>query len=387
MNGRIKASWSPQPLRALSLRKILLGFLIVLWPTCLVQGQGGQAPQSGQRPPAPQPQPPAAIPPAASIQPLRIRGRIITGPQGIDSAITEVRFEFEGGQPLGFAYADSNGEFTFERDGVTPSQTVYAIVNIEGFKPYRERLFNDFGGSSTRFLTIFLERESTVTMPANNGTVVDLKQLRAKIPGKAVDEYEKALKVSAKGNPVKAAEGLERAVKLAPDFYEAHYSLGIQYMGLQKYDQAQTAFLRARDLSPKAAEPLINLGKLYYQRGESQSDVGRSAEAATTFKEAADFLEESIRRSPLSPSAHAYLGAALYKVGSYDQAETTLKRALELDANEQNARLMLVNVYTKSGRYDEALEQINIFLAKNPKSAQRESLEALKEKIEKASRR
>jgi tetratricopeptide (TPR) repeat protein len=285
---------------------------------------------------------------------------------------------------LGLAYADSNGEFTFERSML--AQTVYAIVKIEGFKPYRERIFNDFAGSSSSgFLTIFLERESTVTVPRKDGIVVDLKQLRAKIPGRAVDEYEKALKESSKGNQAKAAEGLERAVKLAPDFYEAQYSLGIQYIGLEKYDQAETALLRARDLSPKAPEPLSNLGRLYYQRGESQSVAGLSEEATTTFKKAADALEESIRGNPLSSSAHAFLGAALYKMGSYDDAETTLKRALELDANEQNAQLMLVNVYTKSGRYDEALEQINIFLAKNPKSPQRATVEAIKEKIEKAS--
>jgi tetratricopeptide (TPR) repeat protein len=298
-----------------------------------------------------------------------------------------VRFETEGGQLLGFAYADSNGEFTFERSGVTLAQTVYAIVKIDGFKPYRERIFSDFARSSSGLLTIFLEPESTVTVPRKDGAVVDLKQLRAKIPGRAVDEYEKALKESSKGNQAKAAEGLERAVKLAPDFYEAQYSLGIQYIGLEKYDQAETALLRARDLSPKAAAPSMNLGRLYYQRGQSQSDAGGSEEAAATFKKAADFLEESIRGNPLSSSAHAFLGAALYKMGSYDEAETTLKRALELDANEQNARLMLVNVYTKSGRYDEALEEINIFLAKNPKSPQRAPLEALKEKIEKASRK
>jgi Flp pilus assembly protein TadD len=297
------------------------------------------------------------------------------------SAITEVRFETDGGQPVGFAYANSDGEFTFERNSIFPDQTVYAVVNIEGFKPYRERLFfADFVGS---FLTIFLERESTVTLSGKDRTVVDLKQLRAKIPGKAMNEYEKALKESSKGNPAKAAEGLERALKLAPDFYEAQYSLGIQYIGLHQYDQAETALLRARDLSPNAAEPLINLGMLYYQRGKSQSDASRPEEAATTFKKAADFLEESIRRNPLSSSAHSYFGAALYKMGSYEEAETNLKRALELDAEEQNARLMLVNVYTKSARYDEALEQSNIFLAKNPKSPQRATLEALKAKIEK----
>src|SRR5262249_37253475 len=148
------------------------------------------------------------------------------------------------------------------------------------------------------------------------------------------DEYEKGLKESSKGNRAKAAESLERALKMAPDFYEAQHSLGIVYISLQKYDQAETAFLRARELSPKAAEPLFNLGTLYYQRGETQSDAGLSDEATATFKKAAEFLEESIRRNPLSSSAHWYLGAALYKIGSYDEAETTLKRALELDADE-----------------------------------------------------
>jgi tetratricopeptide (TPR) repeat protein len=373
-------------MRVLSFRPIFAVCLVIVCATCLVHAQGGQAPQGGQTPqPTPQPPRPNVTPTPAPNQSLRIRGRIIAGPHGLDSAITEVRIETDGGQPVGFAFADSNGEFTFERNGIAPYQNVYAVVKVDGFKPYRERLFfSDFRGSFETVLTIFLEREPTVTVSGKDGTVVDLKQLRAKIPGKAVDEYEKALRESSKGNRVKAAEGLERALKLAPDFYEAQHSLGIQYIGLQKYDQAETALLRARDLSPKAAEPLINLGTLYYQRGESHSDAGRAEEAATTFKKAEDVLEESIRRNPLSSSAHFYLGATRYKMGSLEEAETSLKRALELNADEQNARLMLVNVYTKSARYIEALEQTNIFLAKNPKSPQRAALEAIKEKIEKA---
>src|SRR5205814_170087 len=138
--------------------------------------------------------------------------------------------------------------------------------------------------------------------------------------------------------------------------------LGIQYLALQQYDDAEKALLRARDLGPKSAEPLINLGTLYYQRGETQMDTGHPQDATATFQKAAEFLEESIRRDPLSSSAHGYLGAALYKIGSYERAETSLNRALDLNADQENARLMLINVYTKSGRYPEALEQTKVFL-------------------------
>ena len=141
--------------------------------------------------------------------------------------------------------------------------------------------------------------------------------------------------------------------------------------------------VRARDLSPKAAEPLINLGMLEYQRGEAQADGGHSEEADALFNKAADFLEEAIRRNPLSPLAHGYLGAALYKLDEFEKAEQTLKRALELDADQNDARLMLINVYTKSARYADALEQIKTFFAKNPKAPQRPAVENIKQQIEK----
>jgi Flp pilus assembly protein TadD len=360
-----------------------------------VYAQDAPAPQGGGQTPAP-PQPNPQPQPRPNVNPIpqprqpdpnqgvSIRGRIITDVHG-GPPIIEVRFETDGGQPLGFAYADSVGEFNFQKQGIGTDQTIYVVVNLEGYKPYRERLFGAFGnGNFGSSLTIFLEREGATATTRGGAPVVDLKQLRAKIPGKAVDEYEKATKEAAKGNRGKAVEGLQRAIKLAPDFYEAQYTLGVQYLALEKYDDAESALVRARDLSPKAPEPLVNLGRLYYQRGETQSDAGKREEAAATFQKSADALEEAIRQNPLSASAHSSLGAALYKIASYERAETILKKALELDENEHNARLMLLNVYTKGARYSDALEQANIYLAKNPRAPQRASLEAIKQQIEKA---
>jgi tetratricopeptide (TPR) repeat protein len=122
---------------------------------------------------------------------------------------------------------------------------------------------------------------------------------------------------------------------------------------------------------------------LEYQRGEAQAEAGHKDEADALYDKAADSLEEAIKRNPLSASAHGYFGAALYKLGIFDEAETSLTRALDLDADMHDARLMLVNVYTKSARYPEALEQIKTFLTKNPKATQRPALENIKQQIEK----
>src|SRR5215831_15428776 len=110
-------------MRVQSFRKIFVGCLVTLYVTCLVHAQGGQAPQGGQTPPpAPQPTPqpprqPTVTPTPAPNPSVQIRGRVIAGPRGLNSGYTEVRFETDGGQPVGFAYADSNGEFTFQKSG------------------------------------------------------------------------------------------------------------------------------------------------------------------------------------------------------------------------------------------------------------------------------
>ena len=350
------------------------------------QKGGGNAPPA----PAPTPQPggnrptvisPQPTPAPAPAQNIVISGRIIAE-ANLDFPMIEVRFEYDGGQPIGFAYTNSSGEFTFQGPSIQMDQNVYVAVKLDGYKPHRERLEglspNGFGG----ILTIFLDRENSVRVDRPGAAIVDVKQLRAHVPGKAVDEYEKALKDSSKGNSSSAVERLERAIKLAPDFYEAQNTLGLQYLKLQKYDDAETALLRATELGPKAAEPLINLGMLYYQRGETLTDSGKPDEAATTFQKATKVLEQSVQLSPQSAAAQSYLGAALYKTGVYDRAESTLNRALQLDDQQHDARLMLINVYVKQTRYEDALGLIKTYLIKNPKAPQRAALERIQGQLE-----
>jgi len=315
---------------------------------------------------------------------INIRGHIITGTHSGPS-ILEVRFETDGRQLIGFAYANAAGEFLFQKSGITVVSSVYVIVNLEGYAPYRERVINSGPGAGAfdAVLSIFLESDKTFDAAQSGGVpVVEANQLRTKVPGKAVDEYEKAMKEAAKGNPEKAVEGLQRAVRITPDFYEAQQSLGIQYTALQRFQEAEAALIRARNLSPNSGAPLINLGVLYFQQGQFQSDAGHSAEAAALYAKAVELLNEAVRRSPSSSTAFSNLGAAFYKIGDYESARLSLSRALEIDDNEDSARLVLINVYVKFARYDDALEEIGRLLARNPKAPQRASLESIQIQIQ-----
>lgn len=316
---------------------------------------------------------------------VNISGRLIADTSRQPDRTIEVKLEGQSSEAAGYAYTDGTGEFTFRGVSIRPDQNYYIVINAEGFKPVRERLDYRIDLTYGGRVTIFLESDTPLfkAVEGNGSNVVGLKQLQAKIPAKAIDEYKKALQESTAGKHSKAVERLEKATKLAPDFYEAQNNLGAQYLRLQRFTEAEAAFERARELNPGAAEPLLNLGSLYYQQGEMQSDSGKTDDAAGAFDKAVDFLDEAIRRNPASAPAHHYLGAALYKTASYEQAESSLHRALELDSKLNDVQLILVNVYTRQNRMAEALDQLKTYLEKNPKSPQRASLERMREQIDK----
>lgn len=352
------------------------------------QGGEQQTPPTPQPAPAPREPRPTVLAPEPTpggMRQVNISGRLIADTSRQPDRTIEVKLEGQSSEAAGYAYTDGTGEFTFRGVSIRPDQNYYIVINAEGFKPVRERLDYRIDLTYGGRVTIFLESDTPLfkAVEGNGSNVVGLKQLQAKIPAKAIDEYKKALQESTAGKHSKAVERLEKATKLAPDFYEAQNNLGAQYLRLQRFTEAEAAFERARELNPGAAEPLLNLGSLYYQQGEMQSDSGKTDDAAGAFDKAVDFLDEAIRRNPASAPAHHYLGAALYKTASYEQAESSLHRALELDSKLNDVQLILVNVYTRQNRMAEALDQLKTYLEKNPKSPQRASLERMREQIDK----
>jgi len=61
-----------------------------------------------------------------------------------------------------------------------------------------------------------------------------------------------------------------------------------------------------------------------------------------------------------------------------------LQRAIELDDQMHEVRLMLVNVFMKQQRYQEVLDQLGAYVENNPDSPQVEAVMNMKGKIEKA---
>ncbi len=97
-------------------------------------------------------------------------------------------------------------------------------VNIEGFREVKQHVWV----TGQMWVDVVLHEIPEVV--ATGGSVdpdrVDVKTLAMRHPEEAVEEHEKSLRDSAKGDTKRAIERLEKALRIAPDFYEARNNLG-----------------------------------------------------------------------------------------------------------------------------------------------------------------
>ena len=122
---------------------------------------------------------------------------------------------------------------------------------------------------------------------------VSVAALLHKIPKKAKRAFEEALKLSEAGDIEGAVSKLTDALRLDPDFAQAHNNLGAQYFRLDRLDEAAAAF------------------------------------------------ERSLALDPVSAAVHANLAAVEVRRHNLRQAETSLRRALAISSTNPRARYLL----------------------------------------------
>jgi len=303
----------------------------------------------------------------AAQQGVGIRGQIIlptTQSQGRMEVILE-----RSGAFLQKTFSDNEGHFRFIN---LPDGEYVVIVRAEGYEEVRETA--NFGRDGIAVMSLTMTRKDT-QLPE------DLQVLDLRYPRKIVEDYERALDESRKGNTAKAIKILEGVLKVSPDFYQAHNVLGTLYQKGQRFLDAEKEFNEALKFDPLSSEPLVNLGILYIQIAE-QAQTKRDAQ---TFDMALDgaarSLNQAIRVQPDSAKAYFYLGTTYYKGGQYSRAEENLTRALQIEKGMGTAQLVLANVYIKQHKWQQALEYLDDFLKDNPRAANREEIQQTRSKV------
>lgn len=183
----------------------------------------------------------------------------------------------------------------------------------------------------------------------------------------------------------KALPHYEALARLDPYTPENYYKLGVTYQFLRRLEEAAAAYLRGLKLDPASAEANMNLGLVFLALAQTE-DAVRHTEKATQL-------------DPDSPAAFLNLGVALEAAGQYEKAEVAYRRSLDLDPQHEqtllNLGLNLIHqnkgvdavsimqrvletndtpftrklygdALSRAGRYDDAVEQYEIALERDP---------------------
>ncbi len=134
-----------------------------------------------------------------------------------------------------------------------------------------------------------------------------------------------------------------RTVAASPDSVQMLIDLGQVYFDRGDLGSAEKEWLQARKIAPDYPILLDNLGALYTRQRR--------------YDDAVDALQRCLQQSPDNVDAHVNLGQAYAQMGEVQPAEKELRAAVDLAPLDVQARTMLGAYYFARARYRDAAEQ------------------------------
>jgi len=168
-----------------------------------------------------------------------------------------------------------------------------------------------------------------------------------------------------KGSPsdiLRATEFFEMAVQKDPEFASAFALLSSYYVGLAGEGMAAgEAFARARKALSRALELKTDLPEAFSAKG------WLAFQADWDWEEAETSYKKAIELNPSLAYAHDWYGRTLASLGRFDEAISQMGRAYELDPASPWIMSRFGQIYWMAGRNDDATEMVKQVLGRNPR--------------------
>jgi DNA-binding winged helix-turn-helix (wHTH) protein/tetratricopeptide (TPR) repeat protein len=143
-----------------------------------------------------------------------------------------------------------------------------------------------------------------------------------------------------------------------PQAYEA-YLQGNYHMLERNPDSQRRSiadFTKATTLDPEFAAAYAGMAAAYLRLSEYDTDPRNGLLA-----KAEDLARQAVKLDPLLARAHAVLGSTEYKHDkNFSSGESELREAIRIDPNEAAYRNWLSVLLVEEGRFDEAIEQLEV---------------------------
>jgi tetratricopeptide (TPR) repeat protein len=225
-------------------------------------------------------------------------------------------------------------------------------INIEeaGFEPTQASA--QLEGSPVKL--VLKLKPSRASQPGQGRFAVSVREL--KISDKARDEYKKGLESLGKKDWPGSLNHFTKATKASPEYYEAYYHLGLTETNLGHLNEAMQAFQKAADSSGgQYAWADFGVGYVLYLEGKA--------------REAETVLRRGLEVDNNSPDGHVILGMTLLRLDNPEEAEKCAREALLRNPNFAQAYLLLADSFARRHNYREQLQGLETYLKLEPDGA------------------
>lgn len=254
---------------------------------------------------------------------------------------------------------NDQGHFAFR--GLTPGSYIVTIDKEVDYKPVSQsvdiiQLPN--ARPQTQVFTVNIRLEYKDRTKAESPVV---NAEFANVPKKALTHYNTAIELGQKNDREGAVAELKLAIAEHPTFTQAFNEMGVQYLKLNKLEDADAAFQGALKINPESFPALIN-------RGIANVMMKRYGEAVPV-------LRKALKGHEQSPVVHYFLGQALANLGLFDDAEKELLTSLALGKDEmKEAHRILAIIYSAKGNKKKAADELDAYLKLAPTTPDAEKI-------------
>jgi len=195
------------------------------------------------------------------------------------------------------------------------------------------------------------------------------------------EEYdERAHRLYNEGQFDEALDVLRDGLALYPHSVELHVGVGYARLAREEYAWARRSFEEALVLDAEHEDALAGFGETLLRFGQQDAalkafhrilelgyqddlelmlQVGRALFRDDLLEEARRFFDVVLQQAPDSGEAIALAAYVEHRLGEDDAAIASLRRALQLDADNSEARIYLANILYDRGEHEAALYHLD----------------------------
>lgn len=291
-----------------------------------------------------------------------IRGalRLASDHRGVEG----IRIELKQitGETLSVAYTTSNGNFEFL--GV-PSGTYMLEVTEKGYDQIRESV--EVRHTSRTGVLLFLREPPGTAVDAPAAPPVPASEL-ALSPDAAELLRKGRHELFARNNPKASLKHFQKLVQEAPDFYEAHYYMGLAYLNSDRMPEAEAELRAAVAGGSESHVPsLVTLAAMLSNQQR--------------FADAEPLARKAIALEPAGWPGHFELARSLLGLNRAQEAHQSAQAALEKKRDAPDLHLLLAEICIRRQDARGLLAALDAYLALEPKGPMSDRVRATRKQL------